>query len=138
MTDATQEEVAASGRRKGGLALALAALALGGGGGFYAGWSGLVALPLPGGEGRAPPPPGAPTGFVPLEPLTVSLGPEASSRFLRLAVTVETVPGAEADTTIKARTAPIALIVFRKWRMALLFRTARRKTVELRREDKPR
>ena len=100
MTDATQEDVSAGGGRKGGagaMVLALAALALGGGGGFFAGWSGLVSLPLPGGEAEAPaPPPGAPTGFVALDPLTISLGPEASSRFLRLAATIETAPGAEA------------------------------------------
>lgn len=73
------------------LLLGLGLAAVLGGGGFYLAWSGL--LPLPGGPaagGRdAPPPRRADTGFVPIEPMVISLGPEARARHLRFGGALE-------------------------------------------------
>jgi len=85
---------------KGGLAplaAGLAALLLLGGGGFYATYSGLLALP--GGEDvpAARIEPMEMPRFVPIEQLTVTLGPEANARFLRLSAALEVDPGSEED-----------------------------------------
>jgi flagellar FliL protein len=81
-----------------GLLIGLVLALLLGAGGFYATWSGLLALPSAGGGSRAelPPAPGGEAGFVPLETLTVTIGPESGGRLLRISATVETEPGAEA------------------------------------------
>lgn len=88
-------EVSKPGRKggKGPLVMGLAGLLLFGGGGFYAVWSGMLALP--GGETKVEPEisPLATTEFVPIEELTVSLGPTAGARFLRMSATLEVEPG---------------------------------------------
>lgn len=65
---------------------AVLALALGGGG-FYATYSGLVSVPLPGG-GDAPSTLGD-SVFVPVEALVISLGGSGAGRHLRFAATLE-------------------------------------------------
>lgn len=75
-----------------GLVLAL----LSGGGGFYAVYSGLLFGPLLGGGHRVPPAL-ADSGFVPLQPLLVSLGDPAQGRHLRFAATLEVPHGYESD-----------------------------------------
>lgn len=85
--------------RKGFLIAAILSLAAGGGGAFYAVHSGVIPLPaaltgLAGAERTALDDWAAPS-FVALEPLTVSLGPEARARHLRVAVQLEVAVGAE-------------------------------------------
>lgn len=80
----------------GPLALGLGLAAALGSSGFYAAWSGI--LPLPGAagaaeDGLAPPARRAETGFVPIAPMVISLGPEARARHLRFAGALE-VPAA--------------------------------------------
>ena len=79
----------------------LLALVLGGGG-FYAVWSGLIlpqAGPDDGNHGHAPPSL-AQVAFVPLEPLLVTLGPDARSRHLRFAATLEVDPLYQAEVDL--------------------------------------
>lgn len=79
----------------GGLIAGLVGLAAFGGGGFYATYSGLLALPFGGAGQVEAPAPTAPKGdvaFVPLGQLTISLGPTASARYLRLSGTLEVDP----------------------------------------------
>ncbi|MEO0681542.1 MAG: flagellar basal body-associated FliL family protein [Pseudomonadota bacterium] len=92
------------GAKRGGmlpLLAGLGALLLLGGGGFYATYSGLLALPF--GGGSTPPEevayaaPMEMPSFVPIEQLTVSLGPEANAKFLRLSAALEVEPGSESD-----------------------------------------
>lgn len=77
-----------------GLVLALA----GGGGGYFAVASGLI---LGGGEEAAmaekADPPGSDVAFVPIEPLTVSLGRESANRHLRFHAQLEVSGGFEAE-----------------------------------------
>ena len=87
-----------------GLILALA----GGGAGFYASYSGLVSG-LIGGSGHAPAAEaqategttagtsGAEVGFVPLDPITISLGPRAESRYLRFSAQLEVAPALASE-----------------------------------------
>lgn len=88
-----------------GLGLAVA----GGGGGFYAAYSGFFGLlghdeavadaaALPAEPGRAPAPrpaTGANSTFLPLDPITVNVGPAGQSRHLRFSAQLE-VPSAQA------------------------------------------
>ena len=95
-------EVAAPARKRGkGLLIGgLAAMLLLGGAGFYATFSGMLALPIPGTEASAAKPrpaPGAPAAFVPVGQLTVSLGPSATARHLRLSAELEVEPGFERE-----------------------------------------
>lgn len=100
-----------------GLVLALA----GAGGGFYATYAGLIDSLLPGGAGSAgshgatpehgTPDPAAAShggssgdsghsgdvGFVPLDPITVNMGPRAESRHLRFSAQLEVPSGNEGD-----------------------------------------
>lgn len=81
-----------------GLVLALAL----GGGGFYATFSGLILTPpAPAsaeGEGQvASVPDMLPVAFVPLEPLIISLGPEAGNRHLRFRAELEVEPQYQQD-----------------------------------------
>lgn len=72
-----------------------------GGGGFYATWSGMI---LGGGEtaehGEKPPTSLSGIAFVPLEPMIVSLGPDAASEHLRFTAQVEVVDTAVHDVTL--------------------------------------
>lgn len=92
------------------LILGLIAALLLGGGSFYAVYSGMIALPFgaahgeeaahknpAGEEGHAKPDPLAPTAFVPIDEIIVTLGPEASARHLLVEVHLEVVPASEAD-----------------------------------------
>lgn len=92
-------EVAAPAKKggKGLLAAGLAAMLALGGGGFYATWSGMLQLPIAAPQAPPPPPPGGKAAFVPIERLTVSLGPAANARYLRLAAALEVEPGREAE-----------------------------------------
>lgn len=105
-------------RGKGGLLAAILAPVAFGGIGFFLAWSGMIALPLSSGEEAPPiaPLPGDDAAFVPLERLTVTLGPEAGSRFLRVSATLEVVPGAEAEV---ARLTPRILDVLTTYLQAL-------------------
>ena len=81
-----------------GLVLALAR----GGGGFYATFSGLILAPAAPasaqGEGHAAEVPEMlPVAFVPLEPLIISLGPEAGNRHLRFRAELEVEPKYQQD-----------------------------------------
>ncbi|MEM1313162.1 MAG: flagellar basal body-associated FliL family protein [Pseudomonadota bacterium] len=81
------------------LVLALALMFSLGGGGFYATWSGLVTLPFSGGSASVEPRtgPSEMPRFVPIEQLTVSLGPGAEAKLLRLSAALEVAPGQEED-----------------------------------------
>lgn len=85
-----------------------------GGGSFYGVYSGLIPLPFGAGEAmgiathsevgagavsarRYDPQATDLPAFVALEEFVVSLGPQANSRHLRLALDIEVAPGAEAD-----------------------------------------
>ncbi len=92
---ATAENIAEGAARKrgGGLVVGLVLMLVLGGGGFYATWSGLLALPLGGGapahvEGPA-------VGFVPVGEIVVSLGPGARAQHLVFDAQLEVEPGAE-------------------------------------------
>jgi flagellar FliL protein len=98
MAEATAEEAEAAAPRRGGAKGLLIGLVLAlvlAGGGVYATWSGLLALPLPGGaddgarKTAPPPPPIGDIAFVRLDPLTVTVGRGPESRLLRLSATVE-------------------------------------------------
>jgi flagellar FliL protein len=77
-----------------------------GGGGFWATWSGLVALPSgdedrpPGAEAPAAVPPLAPVAFVGLEPILVSLAETARARHLEMVAQLETAPVHEAEVRL--------------------------------------
>ncbi|GAB4261058.1 MAG: flagellar basal body-associated FliL family protein [Pararhodobacter sp.] len=109
MTDAPAEETAKSSKLPLliGLVLALA----GGGGGFYATYAGMLDGLLGGREHEtsdaghgapdehAAPARAAPSGditFVPIDPITINLGPRGDSRHLRFAAQLE-VPGTHAQ-----------------------------------------
>jgi flagellar protein FliL len=98
------DEAAVPARKKGkGLLAGLAALLLCGGGGFYATFSGLLALPFGGGEApsaEAAVEPLAPVAFVGLDKILVSLGPEAKARHLAVAAQLEVDPAYQADVTL--------------------------------------
>jgi len=106
-TAATEQPVVKSSKK--GLLIGLALALLGGGGGFYLTYSGMVSSLLGGGDqetssaeshGESPAADdhgesaghaettGA-TGFVPLNPITISLGPRGQSRHLRFAAQLE-------------------------------------------------
>lgn len=76
-----------------------------GGGGFFATYQGLI--PAPSGTGHTgtettqDPPEALPEiAFVPIQPLVVSLGPEAGGRFLHFTAQVEVNELYEADVTL--------------------------------------
>ncbi|MDT8343314.1 MAG: flagellar basal body-associated FliL family protein [Thermohalobaculum sp.] len=85
--------------RKGFLIAGLLSLLGGGGGAFYAVHSGMIPLPAALAEHAAAERSAlddwAAPSFVALEPLTVSLGPEARARHLRVALQLEVAAGAE-------------------------------------------
>lgn len=88
----TTEDAPAPNSKLGLLLGLLGALVLGGGG-FYAAYSGLIGGSGGAGHGGAPPvvavPADAGIGFVPLEPLVVSLGHAATNRYLRFSAQLE-------------------------------------------------
>ncbi len=107
MTDVALAEAEAPPKTGGklGLILGLAlALALGGAG-FFVTYSGMIALPF-GGAGRtgeveaARKPDLPPVGFVPLDPITVSLGPGANARHLQFTAQLEIDPAQEAQVRL--------------------------------------
>ena len=111
--DGTEDEPVRKGKSK--LLLVAAVLALGaGGGGFYAVYSGMLALPfLGGGEGgheTAGAGPGGEAGghaeaagpfepgaYIHLEPLIVTMGPQSESKHLKITLAIEVEPGREAE-----------------------------------------
>ena len=111
--DGTEDEPVRKGKSK--LLLVAAVLALGaGGGGFYAVYSGMLALPfLGGGEGgheTAAAGPGGEAGghaeaadpfepgaYIHLEPLIVTMGPQSESKHLKITLAIEVEPGREAE-----------------------------------------
>jgi flagellar FliL protein len=101
-----------------GLLFGLIGAVLLGGGTFFGVYSGMIPLPFGGdepkaehaeehagdggeeaaeGEGVSSEPSYA---FVPMEPLIISLGPEAKSRHLKVSVTIEVTPGSEEAVTL--------------------------------------
>lgn len=82
-----------------------------GGGTFYGVFSGLIPLPFgaapseevaadthgqdPAADGHAGAPTDIAAAFVPIEPLVVSLGPNARSRHLKVSISIEVEPGTE-------------------------------------------
>ena len=120
MTDAAGPPRAApENPRKGGriLLVALPVAVLLGGGAFYGVYSGLVPLPFappkpespaPAGGAAAPDPieaelvAGTLPAFVALEPMVISLAPEAAARHLKLSVQIEADP-AQADAVSQLR-----------------------------------
>lgn len=107
MTDVALDEAEAPPKKGGKLGLILGvvlALVLGGGG-FFATYSGLVPLPFGGGdpaheEAEAPKPDLPPVGFVPLDSITVSLGPGANARHLQFTAQLEIDPAQEAQVRL--------------------------------------
>lgn len=111
--DVAAEDAAPPKKKSKLLLLALVFALLLGGGTFYGVYSGLVPLPFGNtadgemaakdGEKTAQPQGFAggsvDVAFVPLDPMLLSLGPEARSRHLRVAMTIEVAPGAEAAVT---------------------------------------
>lgn len=116
MSDEPEDEVAAipAKRRSKLIPIAAVLALLTGGGAFYAVYSGLVDLPLPGG-GRSPVAqhgaepergdgdlakarhPGAAAAYVALDPMVISLGPQSRARHLKVVLVVETGLGREAE-----------------------------------------
>jgi flagellar FliL protein len=99
-----------AGKPGGRLLIAAGALALLlGGGGFYAVYSGIVALPFledghaaesagPTGEaGAAARVEFQPGAYVTLDPLVISLGPQSKAAHLRVALVIEAEPGRQAE-----------------------------------------
>lgn len=81
-----------------GLILGVVLAIVGGGGGYFAVSSGLVLGTAEETEVAIPAPaPLDAVAFVALDPLVVSLGADASSRYLRFTAQVEVVPGQEAS-----------------------------------------
>lgn len=109
MAEAVVADAGAAPAKKGGkgLLVGLVLALLLGGGGFYATFSGLLALPF--GEKPAeddahakdkPPPPLAPTAFLPLEKIVISLGARANARHLQVGLGLEVVPESKADVEL--------------------------------------
>ncbi len=97
---ADETEVETEGPKKGGklgLLIGLVLALLCGGGGFFAVYSGMVLAP---GEttvaAKEPSEPLAPVAFVPIEPLTISVG-ENANRQLRFRAQLEVDPAKEQD-----------------------------------------
>ncbi|MEE3099152.1 MAG: flagellar basal body protein FliL, partial [Pseudomonadota bacterium] len=109
MADAAQvdvDEAPPPKKGKKGLLIGLVAMLLLGGGGFFATFSGMLSLPFGGGEdgahAEAPKedaqgPEDPDPVFVAIDPMTVTLGPTARARHLRISVQLEVVPGAEEE-----------------------------------------
>jgi len=104
MADTQEQDPGAEGeapKKKGkkGLLIGLVLAVVLGGGGFYAAYSGMI----PGGGGGHGTHEAEATtaladaGFVPLEPLVISLDRGGSSRHLRFRAELEVIPGSEAD-----------------------------------------
>jgi flagellar FliL protein len=96
---------------KGGLIIGLVLMLGFGGGGFFATFSGMIALPFGGGDGAhaaasAPQKVAdmAPTAFVPLDEIVISLGRGARAKHLVLAAELEVEPAmAEEVATLRPR-----------------------------------
>ncbi len=76
-----------------------------GGGGFFAVYAGLILGPSSVGTEAADPTEATPDAlpeiaFIPIQPLVVSLGPEAGGRFLRFTAQVEVNKPYESDVTL--------------------------------------
>lgn len=107
MAEAVAEEAQAppakAGGAKGMLIGAAAALLLGAGG-FFATYSGLLALPFGGTDATAPaahvPDPLGPVAFMPLGAVTISLGSRARARHLKMSAELEVLPDHEADVIL--------------------------------------
>lgn len=109
MADAAQvdvDEAPPPKKGKKGLLIGLVAMLLLGGGGFFATFSGMLSLPFGGDEKAAhagapekeEPEPEAPDPvFVAIDPMTVTLGPTARARHLKILVQLEVTPGAEEE-----------------------------------------
>ncbi len=101
-----------------GMLFGLIGAVLLGGGAFFGVYSGMIPLPFGGGEaeethgeehageegGESSGDEAAaalpPVAFLPLEPLIISLGPDARSRHLKVTITVEVVPGTEENVLL--------------------------------------
>ncbi len=102
-----------------GLLFGLIGAVLLGGGTFFGVYSGMIPLPFGGeekaeehadgdksvekeehAEDGADKPAGPAYAFVPMEPLVISLGPDAKSRHLKVSVTIEVAPGSEEAVTL--------------------------------------
>jgi len=114
--DETDDQPVRKGKSKLLLVAGVVAL-VAGGGGFYAVYSGLLALPfVGGGEGGGHETASATAGhggeagehadtaaafepgaFIDLEPLIVTLGPQSESEHLKITLTIEVGPGREAE-----------------------------------------
>lgn len=94
--DPAPEKPRKSRKLLGVLAMILGASALGGGG-FYAAHSGMIPELGPGARNAAPK--GDTTSFIAIEPVTVSLSPDASVRYLRFGAQLEIDPAAQAEIT---------------------------------------
>lgn len=106
--DAAEAEDAGPKKKSKGMLFGLIGAVLLGGGTFYGVFSGMVPLPFGGdeshaeeggesmGEAHAELPDAAPVAFVPIDPLVLSLGPNARSKHLKISVSIEVQPGAEA------------------------------------------
>ncbi|SET44535.1 flagellar basal body-associated FliL family protein [Oceanicella actignis] len=88
-----------------GLLFGLVAMLVLGGAGFYATWSGMVALPIGGAakhEAAARPKPKdlPPVAFVPIDEIVISLGPRAKARHLVFAAQLEVEPGYDDEVKL--------------------------------------
>ena len=99
MSEAVVSDAEPAGKPKGklGLILGLAGAVVLGGGGFYAAWSGMIdpgALLRSGsgGDGAAADHGEAAANFVPIDPILVSLGPDARARHLRFSGQLDVAP----------------------------------------------
>ncbi|MEO1493832.1 MAG: flagellar basal body-associated FliL family protein [Pseudomonadota bacterium] len=112
------DEDGAPKKKSKGLLFGLIGAVLLGGGTFYGVYSGMIPLPFggekgpeehaeadseggeDGGKGEDAAPLAQTFAFVPMEPLVISLGPDAKSRHLKVSITIEVAPGAEEAVSL--------------------------------------
>lgn len=100
MADAEEPQDVAPKKSKKPMIIGLVLALLLGGGGFYTTWSGLILAPAEHAAEGAEVAPLADIAFVPVDPLTITLGAVADNRHLRFASQLEVTGAHVADVTL--------------------------------------